>query len=177
MKLLFAVLALGVALAAPALGVPVSTLVERADGIEGVSTTVVFRRSCGQCADNEFCDYGYPGAPEDHVACVEYASESALFRRYTPIGDTHVCSSPGTNLIANPGFELDANGATAPTNWTLGGDNSRSGVRVTTTNTGIGTRYWRAGSTVSTSNSGSISQTITTVPGVTYTFTSVQAAR
>ncbi|KAI9025438.1 hypothetical protein DFJ74DRAFT_664324 [Hyaloraphidium curvatum] len=42
----------------------------------------VFKRSCGECGKAEFCEFSYPGTPEDHVACVRYADLPRLYRRY-----------------------------------------------------------------------------------------------
>ncbi|KAI9023195.1 hypothetical protein DFJ74DRAFT_767837 [Hyaloraphidium curvatum] len=49
---------------------------------------VVFRRSCGECGDDSFCEFGFPDAPEGHVACVAHDGENLehLYRRYDPVG-------------------------------------------------------------------------------------------
>ncbi|KAI9010600.1 hypothetical protein DFJ74DRAFT_685025 [Hyaloraphidium curvatum] len=50
----------------------------------------VFQRSCGDCGVDQYCEFSYPGAPEDHVACVEYggARDHGLYRRYEEVTDT-----------------------------------------------------------------------------------------
>ncbi|KAI9023196.1 hypothetical protein DFJ74DRAFT_720545 [Hyaloraphidium curvatum] len=49
---------------------------------------VVFRRSCGECGDDSYCEFGFPDAPEGHVACVVHDVEDMvhLYRRYDPVG-------------------------------------------------------------------------------------------
>ncbi|KAI9022622.1 VIT family-domain-containing protein [Hyaloraphidium curvatum] len=45
-------------------------------------TAVLFRRGCGGCPASSFCEYAYPDAPANSVACVTYGSQGALYRRY-----------------------------------------------------------------------------------------------
>ncbi|KAI9030598.1 hypothetical protein DFJ74DRAFT_657116 [Hyaloraphidium curvatum] len=76
--LLLVVLAL---LAGPALGLPAPNV--PAEDRAAPGARAVFRRSCGECASSEFCEFGYPGAPESTVACIEYGTElGELYRRY-----------------------------------------------------------------------------------------------
>ncbi|KAI9034033.1 hypothetical protein DFJ74DRAFT_2166 [Hyaloraphidium curvatum] len=47
----------------------------------------VFARSCGECPSSAYCEFGYPGAPEGGVACVQQESDNGhvLYRRYEPV--------------------------------------------------------------------------------------------
>ncbi|KAI9032940.1 hypothetical protein DFJ74DRAFT_142787 [Hyaloraphidium curvatum] len=81
----FSVAAIALALAVVASGSPV----------RAAQAPAVFRRSCAACAEHEYCELGYPGAPLDAVACVDYSSASrrALYRRYAP-GSCSVLDPP-----------------------------------------------------------------------------------
>ncbi|KAI9004932.1 hypothetical protein DFJ74DRAFT_692071 [Hyaloraphidium curvatum] len=69
----------------------------------------VFRRTCADCDVDRFCEYGFPGTPRGHVACVDSDIElyAKLYRRY----DAPRCG-PGqldctTYCVANS--SIDAN--------------------------------------------------------------------
>ncbi|KAI9023451.1 hypothetical protein DFJ74DRAFT_706311 [Hyaloraphidium curvatum] len=48
-----------------------------------VALHAVFKRTCADCDVTTFCEFGYPGAPEDHVACVgATAARASLYKRY-----------------------------------------------------------------------------------------------
>ncbi|KAI9023920.1 hypothetical protein DFJ74DRAFT_666612 [Hyaloraphidium curvatum] len=49
---------------------------------------VEFRRSCGECALTDYCEFAHPGAPDGHVACVAHNDEDfpRLYRRYATAG-------------------------------------------------------------------------------------------
>ncbi|KAI9022634.1 hypothetical protein DFJ74DRAFT_100837 [Hyaloraphidium curvatum] len=58
-----------------------------ASAAPAANNAVVYRRSCSECSDDvgTFCEFNYPGAPENSVACVSYsAGPRELYRRYTP---------------------------------------------------------------------------------------------
>ncbi|KAI9011563.1 hypothetical protein DFJ74DRAFT_758587 [Hyaloraphidium curvatum] len=42
----------------------------------------VFARSCSECPAYHFCEFAYPGAPADSIACVPTARRHELYRRY-----------------------------------------------------------------------------------------------
>ncbi|KAI9033433.1 hypothetical protein DFJ74DRAFT_701520 [Hyaloraphidium curvatum] len=44
----------------------------------------VFERSCEACPEEAFCEFAFPGAASDEVACVSYPKNrrSALYKRY-----------------------------------------------------------------------------------------------
>ncbi|KAI9024868.1 hypothetical protein DFJ74DRAFT_57638 [Hyaloraphidium curvatum] len=44
--------------------------------------SIVFRRSCADCNPEHFCDFAYPGAPLNTVACVGALDTRALYKRY-----------------------------------------------------------------------------------------------
>ncbi|KAI9002832.1 hypothetical protein DFJ74DRAFT_647274 [Hyaloraphidium curvatum] len=60
---------------------------------------VIFRRTCGDCAPEAFCEFQYPGAPDDHVACVHVdpGSLHSLYRRYAPACGTFLSCAPAMN--------------------------------------------------------------------------------
>ncbi|KAI9003000.1 hypothetical protein DFJ74DRAFT_695524 [Hyaloraphidium curvatum] len=62
--------------------------------------TVLFARSCGDCAPEAFCEVGYSGAPDDQVACVQYARGDAhsLYRRY---GFNDICTISHANQVCS----------------------------------------------------------------------------
>ncbi|KAI9027059.1 hypothetical protein DFJ74DRAFT_753196 [Hyaloraphidium curvatum] len=47
-------------------------------------SAVSFALECAECPPDAYCEFGYPGAPEGSVACVENAPEAyhSLYRRY-----------------------------------------------------------------------------------------------
>ncbi|KAI9029162.1 hypothetical protein DFJ74DRAFT_702985 [Hyaloraphidium curvatum] len=61
---------------------------------------VLFARSCGDCAQDAFCEFAYPGTPEGHVACVGAPADlHSLYRRYeepafTLCGTNQYCCTP-----------------------------------------------------------------------------------
>ncbi|KAI9002447.1 hypothetical protein DFJ74DRAFT_713974 [Hyaloraphidium curvatum] len=49
------------------------------------ATRAIFKRSCGECGADEYCEATYPGTPEGSIACVAYVGSGAnraLLRRY-----------------------------------------------------------------------------------------------
>ncbi|KAI9031964.1 hypothetical protein DFJ74DRAFT_763741 [Hyaloraphidium curvatum] len=68
----------------------------------------LFRRSCADCSDAEFCEFAYPGTPADHVACVAHSSARSLYRRYAA-GPT---TCPGRGCTAGTGQSFAFNVAT-----------------------------------------------------------------
>ncbi|KAI9008707.1 hypothetical protein DFJ74DRAFT_688318 [Hyaloraphidium curvatum] len=56
---------------------------------------VVFARSCSECAGTSFCEFSYPGAPQDRVACVAAPAGDPheLYRRYANSGQFTNCGS------------------------------------------------------------------------------------
>ncbi|KAI9021829.1 hypothetical protein DFJ74DRAFT_768446 [Hyaloraphidium curvatum] len=48
--------------------------------------SVLFARSCAECADEFFCEFAHPGAPPDRpIACVSHADRRTLYRRYAAV--------------------------------------------------------------------------------------------
>ncbi|KAI9031968.1 hypothetical protein DFJ74DRAFT_701624 [Hyaloraphidium curvatum] len=68
--------------------------------VPGAAPDAVFRRSCADCGEGDFCEFAYPGAPADHVACVTQSAPKSLYRRYasafTACAVDRECSA-GTN--------------------------------------------------------------------------------
>ncbi|KAI9033526.1 hypothetical protein DFJ74DRAFT_763733 [Hyaloraphidium curvatum] len=62
----------------------------------GTGDHTVFRRSCSECAESDFCEVGVAGAPEGHVACVEYGTFGHLYVT-TPIVSTFAGTGTGGN--------------------------------------------------------------------------------
>ncbi|KAI9008710.1 hypothetical protein DFJ74DRAFT_364601 [Hyaloraphidium curvatum] len=62
---------------------------------------VVFERSCTECTASAFCEFAFPGAPQDHVACITTApgDAHALYRRYegefVSCGSVYCCITDG----------------------------------------------------------------------------------
>ncbi|KAI9011557.1 hypothetical protein DFJ74DRAFT_645557 [Hyaloraphidium curvatum] len=69
-----------------AMGAPLLMLLHAcavaASPLSRASSGAVFARSCGECPDTHFCEYGYDGTPTDSVACVPATARHDLYRRY-----------------------------------------------------------------------------------------------
>ncbi|KAI9033520.1 hypothetical protein DFJ74DRAFT_652719 [Hyaloraphidium curvatum] len=101
---------------------------------------VIYRRSCSECAEASFCEYGYPKGPKDSVACVSYnaaAGPRALYRRYT--SPTNGACPNSDILGAYPTSKLCDGGAAQYTACHMGtghptatGSTTTSGVCYTT---------------------------------------------
>ncbi|KAI9010104.1 hypothetical protein DFJ74DRAFT_737437 [Hyaloraphidium curvatum] len=79
-----------------------------------VGPSVKFAPSCADCdAEKEFCEYAYPGAPADSVACVALHSARELYRRYAP-SDLCVMNPTEAGI-------LGANAKNCPTGATMFG--------------------------------------------------------
>ncbi|KAI9008666.1 hypothetical protein DFJ74DRAFT_688228 [Hyaloraphidium curvatum] len=84
----------------------------QASPIAPAATSVLFRRSCGDCPDtHDLCEFGFPGAPDGSVACVAYDVENpdlvSLYKRYAA-ADDGFCNAlttcaPGTTWDADRG--------------------------------------------------------------------------
>ncbi|KAI9023455.1 hypothetical protein DFJ74DRAFT_643253 [Hyaloraphidium curvatum] len=78
---------------------PTSAMLEERAGVPTKdSSHVLFARSCAECAENSFCEFGYPDAPASHVACVTYtvSSPHSLYRRYEYTGSYVNCITSRT---------------------------------------------------------------------------------
>ncbi|KAI9026735.1 hypothetical protein DFJ74DRAFT_752225 [Hyaloraphidium curvatum] len=89
---------------------------------------VLFTRSCSSCDDASFCELGFPGTPEGHVACVVHNGHGArsLYRRYVtaePACTDSQAVSWGATVQCATGSSIwrgcdTATGALAPTGAT-----------------------------------------------------------
>ncbi|KAI9029472.1 hypothetical protein DFJ74DRAFT_488604 [Hyaloraphidium curvatum] len=71
-------------------------LVPHSDAAPATATTVLFKRSCGDCDAAAYCEFGYPGTPAGSIACVSYSKGSrSLLRRYDANGE-YGCLDGGT---------------------------------------------------------------------------------
>ncbi|KAI9011566.1 hypothetical protein DFJ74DRAFT_304338 [Hyaloraphidium curvatum] len=55
-------------------------------GGDGGPSHILFARSCSECGQDTFCEFGHPGASEDQVACIGQKDTDyhSLYRRYAP---------------------------------------------------------------------------------------------
>ncbi|KAI9021775.1 hypothetical protein DFJ74DRAFT_670524 [Hyaloraphidium curvatum] len=79
----------------------------------GGAALVIYRRGCGECPEEAYCEFGYPGAPEGHVACVanEIEASHQLYRRYTQL-DSCTASAGRSLVVAKIGdgtFDITQN--------------------------------------------------------------------
>ncbi|KAI9032392.1 hypothetical protein DFJ74DRAFT_654293 [Hyaloraphidium curvatum] len=66
---------------------------------------VLFARSCADCGEDTFCEFAYPGAPENQVACISNAmTRKSLYRRYGSAMtscDGYTANGSCQNMITN----------------------------------------------------------------------------
>ncbi|KAI9013684.1 hypothetical protein DFJ74DRAFT_295807 [Hyaloraphidium curvatum] len=111
--------ALLVALLPLAAAAPVST-----DAEPATKATVLFRRNCGDCPSDLYCEYGFPDAPEDHVACVDYLDPEQernirlLYRCYGFEPTAPVFKHP--DALSNTAFVFTNNTLRAASGFTTG---------------------------------------------------------
>ncbi|KAI9027012.1 hypothetical protein DFJ74DRAFT_532015 [Hyaloraphidium curvatum] len=91
---------------------------------------VVYARSCSDCSETAFCEFGFPGTPEDHVACVQHAGARSLCKRYdAPVtytecaGNQVCCQSTGSQVAGSATDQTSCAAActarTGCTHWVL----------------------------------------------------------
>ncbi|KAI9020555.1 hypothetical protein DFJ74DRAFT_724753 [Hyaloraphidium curvatum] len=136
LKIFAALLALAVLAAAPGAGAPASS---------GEVDPVLFRRSCLDCPESHFCEYGFPGAPEGAVACVVGGRDKQLlYRRYEaadpPPAPNPRCLNNAAYFQCGPGAEWARGCDASSGDLATPGAASATGMCIPTN--GVNTQYF-----------------------------------